>query len=241
MSEGEYFVSADNLSKRYGEKYAVKNLSFNVRKNEIFGFIGPNGAGKTTTLKVVSGIITPSEGECIVSGLNVIHNRIEVKELVGYLPEEDYLYGEMNLSEHLRYIGELYGVQNLDSAVSEILKLVDLDDTPDKVIKTMSKGQRRRAAIAKTLVHNPELVILDELTSGLDPVSSRKMFDTVKDLKDRGKTIIFSTHTLDEAVRLCDRILIIDEGEQKAIGTVEEILAQTGKDSLEDSFFYLVG
>lgn len=234
-------VDARNLSKRYGEKYAIRDVSFTATDNEILGFIGPNGAGKTTTLKIVSGIITAQEGSCTVAGHDVIRERIAVKEIVGYLPEEDYLYGEMTLADHLRYIAELYGIADIDKAVADAITLVDLADQDEKVIKTMSKGQRRRAAIAKTLVHDPDLVILDELTSGLDPVSARKMFNTVRGLKDQGKTIIFSTHTLDEAVKLCDRILIIDRAEVKALGTMHDILEQTSKDSLEEAFFALVG
>ncbi len=241
MTSQKTVVEARNLSKRYGEKYAIRDVSFTAADNEILGFIGPNGAGKTTTLKIVSGIITAQEGSCTVAGHDVIRERIAVKETVGYLPEEDYLYGEMTLADHLRYIAELYGVADIEKAVADAITVVDLEDQDEKIIKTMSKGQRRRAAIAKTLVHDPRLVILDELTSGLDPVSARKMFDTVCGLKDQGKTIIFSTHTLDEAVKLCDRILIIDRAEVKALGTMRDILAQTGEDSLEDAFFALVG
>lgn len=238
---GFAFVEAKGLSKKYGGNYAVHSLDFEVRPNEIFGIIGPNGAGKTTTLKMISAIMAPTGGKCSVNGMDTADNAIEVKRIVGYLPEEDFLYGDMTPREHLRYTAELYGINPDEGNAMDILELVELGDIADKAIRDMSKGQRRRVAIANTLIHNPQLVILDELTSGLDPVLSRKMLDIVKDMKGKGKTIIFSTHIIDEATQLCDRIMFIDKGRIIAEGTARGIMSSTRTKSLKQAFFKAIG
>jgi ABC-2 type transport system ATP-binding protein len=235
------FVSAEGLGKIYSKEHAIKDITFHVEKGEIFGFLGPNGAGKTTTLRIMCGILDPTEGRCTVRGLDTVADKIKVKEITGYLPEEDFLYGDMTVRDHLHYIGELYGVGGLKEKVSQTLRTVDMESHIDDVIKTLSKGQRRRIAIAKTLIHDPEIVLLDEVTSGLDPVYSRKMTDVVRDLNKKGKTVVFSTHLLDEATELCDRLLIINHGRIMACGPLREILDQTATNNLRDAFFKLMG
>jgi ABC-2 type transport system ATP-binding protein len=234
------FIEASNLGKIYTDFYAVKDLSFSVEEGGIFGFIGPNGAGKTTTLRMITGILDPTEGSCRVNGLDVVDDKIKVKAVTGYLPEEDFLYGDMSVRDHLRYIAELYGVGDVDDAVNRSLELVDMKPNIDDVIKHLSKGQRRRVAIAKTLVHDPQLVVLDEVTSGLDPVYARKMINVINNLHAAGKTIVFSTHLLDEATRLCDRVLIINRGLRVGYGSIQEVLEETGAGSLEEAFFKLI-
>ncbi|MFH0862743.1 MAG: ABC transporter ATP-binding protein [Candidatus Altiarchaeota archaeon] len=235
------FVIAEGLGKVYTEGYAVKDVSFTVEEGEIFGFLGPNGAGKTTTLRMMCGILDPTEGAATVKGFDTVKDRIKVKEITGYLPEEDFLYGEMTVRDHLTYIGELYGVGGLRDKVDETLRTVEMESHIDDVIKTLSKGQRRRIAIAKTLIHDPEIVLLDEVTSGLDPVYSKKMVDVVKGLHKKGKTVVFSTHLLDEATQLCDRIMIIDRGTIMGLGTIPQILEETGTKDLSEAFFKLIG
>ncbi len=234
------YVISEGLTKVYDVDYAVRNLSFQIEENTIFGFLGPNGAGKSTTLRMLCGILDPTEGMCSVGGKDSVRDRIAVKSMTGYLPEEDFLYGELTVRDHLTYMAELYGVKNPDTAVSRTLKLVDLEDKIGETIKTLSKGQRRRVAIAKTLIHDPKLVLLDEVTSGLDPVYARKMVDVVRKLKENGKTVVFSTHLLDEATKLCDKILIIRNGEARAYGAIDEVLTQTRSENLEDAFFKLM-
>jgi ABC-2 type transport system ATP-binding protein len=146
----------------------------------------------------------------------------------------------MSVRDHLRYIAELYGVGDVDDAVNRSLELVDMKPNIDDVIKHLSKGQRRRVAIAKTLVHDPQLVVLDEVTSGLDPVYARKMINVINNLHAAGKTIVFSTHLLDEATRLCDRVLIINRGLRVGYGSIQEVLEETGAGSLEEAFFKLI-
>jgi len=235
------YVTAECLGKVYTKDYAIKDVSFTVKEGEVFGFLGPNGAGKTTTLRIMCGILDPTEGRCTVGGYDTVKDKIRVKEITGYLPEEDFLYGEMTVRDHLTYIGELYGVSGLDGKVRDTLKTVDMEDRIDDVIKTLSKGQRRRVAIAKTLIHDPKIVLLDEVTSGLDPVYARRMTEVVRGLHKSGKTVVFSTHLLDEATDLCDRILVIDKGRIKACGTLKEIRDRTGTESLRDAFFKLIG
>ncbi|MFH1055677.1 MAG: ABC transporter ATP-binding protein [Candidatus Altiarchaeota archaeon] len=235
------FVSAVGLSKIYTRDYAVKDLSFTVNEGEVFGFLGPNGAGKTTTLRMMCGILDPTEGKCTIKGFDTVDDRIKVKEITGYLPEEDFLYGEMTVRDHLKYMAELYSVKNDVERVRETLQLVDMESHGKDIIKTLSKGQRRRVAIAKTLIHDPQLVLLDEVTSGLDPVYARRMTGIVKDLRKKGKTVVFSTHLMDEATELCDRILVIHKGRLMACDTIPRILEDTGTGSLKDAFFKLVG
>ena len=235
------FVVADALGKIYTGDYAVKDLDFTVGEGEIFGFLGPNGAGKTTTLRMICGVLDPTEGKCTVKGLDTVGDKIKVKEITGYLPEEDFLYGEMTVRDHLHYIAELYGMKDIGEKIHQTLKTVDMTPHIDDVIKTLSKGQRRRVAIAKTIIHDPELVLLDEVTSGLDPVYARKMTELVKTLHGEGKTIVLSTHLLDEATELCDRILIINKGSIMACNTIDGILKETGTENLQQAFFKLIG
>jgi ABC-2 type transport system ATP-binding protein len=235
------YVVAEGLGKKYADVHAVRDISFTVGENEVFGFLGPNGAGKTTTLRMLCGVLDPTSGRCTVKGFDTVEDRIRVKEITGYLPEEDFLYGDMTVKDHLHYMAELYDVKNIKERIVETLEIVDMSGKIDKVIKTLSKGQRRRVAIAKTLIHEPDIVLLDEVTSGLDPVYARRMTDVVRDLKSRGKTVVFSTHLLDEATELCDRILIINHGQIMACDTIPEILDDTGCESLRDAFFKLIG
>lgn len=234
------FVNADSLGKVYDVCFAVRDVSFKVKEHQIYGLIGSNGAGKTTTLRMVCGMLDPTEGSCTVGGFDTVKDKIDVKRITGYLPEEDYLYGDMTVRDHLRYMGELFGVDEVDERIHKTLNTVDMESKIDDVIKTLSKGQRRRVAIAKTLIHEPSLVLLDEVTSGLDPVYSRKMVEVVKRLKTQGKTVIFSTHLLDEATMLCDKLMIISGGEVRAQGTIAHILKETESKDLEDAFFKLV-
>ena len=237
------FVVAEGLGKRYigGGDHAVRDLTFTVEEGEVFGLVGPNGAGKTTTLRMVCGVLDPTEGRCTVNGLDTVRDKIKVKGITGYLPEEDFLYGEMTVRDHLRYIAELYGVVDVEEQLHLALRAVDMERHIDEVVKTLSKGQRRRVAIAKTLIHEPQLILLDEVTSGLDPVYARRMTELIRKLRDGGKTIVLSTHLLDEATELCDRILVMNRGGVVACDTIEGVLKQTGSSNLEGAFFRLIG
>lgn len=234
------FVKAAGLVKKYGDFHAVHDIDFTVEKGTVFGIIGPNGAGKTTTLRMICGILDPTEGSVNVGGLDTLKDKVDVKRKIGYLPEEDFLYGGMKVHEHLKYIGELFGVKDPDNRVDWALSEVDIDFKRDSLVRTLSRGQKRRVALAKALLHDPQLLILDEVTSGLDPVYKKKMIELVAKFNEHGKTVIFSTHILDEATRLCDKIMIINHGKRVGYGTIKELKKQTGTGSLDEAFFQLV-
>jgi ABC-2 type transport system ATP-binding protein len=234
------YVVAEGLGKVYKKDYAVKDLSFTIGEGEIFGLLGPNGAGKTTTLRMMCGILDPTDGRMTVGGLDTVKDKIKVKEITGYLPEEDFLYGDMTVHDHLAYIGELYGVKDVRGRIQSTLKAVDMESHFGDTVKTLSKGQRRRVAIAKTLIHDPRIVLLDEVTSGLDPVYAKKMTDVVRGLHREGKTVVFSTHLLDEATELCDRIMVISRGRIKACGRIEDVIREAGASDLQSAFFRLI-
>ena len=222
------FVVARGLGRRYGAQWATRDVSFEVAPGEIFGVIGPNGAGKTTTLKVLAGLLAPTEGDVTVGGRRV--DDPEHKRRIGYLPEESPLYEDMTALGYLRFFADLYEVprETADARIHASLVDLGLDVEDKKRIGDMSKGMRRKVAIARSLVNDPDLLIFDEPASGLDPVVSASVIDLVKRLRDAGKTIVFSAHNLYHVERVCDRVLILRKGEVVALGTMKEIRAASG-------------
>jgi ABC-2 type transport system ATP-binding protein len=225
---GEAFLVAQGLGKYYPSGWAVDDLGFGVRRGEIFGIIGPNGSGKTTTLRILAGLIAPTTGRASANGIDVVEP--EHRSRIGYLPEESALYEEMTPVAYLSFFAELYGVPAATARrrITESLARLKLEITPRTRIGDLSKGMRRKVAIARSLINDPDLLIYDEPTSGLDPVVSAGLLDLLTDLKGRGKTIIFSAHNLFHVERICDRIMIIDRGRKIAEGTMDEIRALTG-------------
>ncbi|HWH07587.1 MAG TPA: ABC transporter ATP-binding protein [Candidatus Thermoplasmatota archaeon] len=224
---GDPFVQVAGLGKRYERQWAVRNLSFDVGRGEIFGIIGPNGAGKTTTLKVLAGLLTPTEGRASVGGIGTEDPRH--KHRIGYLPEDSALYEDMTAVGYLRFFARLYEVprRTADERIEDVLTRLSLDAWDDKKIGDMSKGMKRKVAIARTLIHDPEMVIYDEPASGLDPVVSAYVLDLVRDLRRRGKTVIFSAHNLYHVERICDRVLILRRGQVVASGDMKDIRQAT--------------
>src|SRR5581483_1187489 len=222
-------VEIRGLGRRYGESWAVRDVSFDVRRGEIFGIIGPNGAGKSTTIKILAGLLAPTEGEAVVNGMRCDDPRHKAR--IGYLPEESPLYEDMTAGAYLRFFARLYEVpraeaqRRIDSAL-EALQL-DEDARDGKKIGDMSKGMRRKVAIARSLVNDPDLVIYDEPASGLDPVASAYILDLVRSLARRGKTVVFSAHNLFPLERICDRVLILRKGEVVALGAMKEMREAT--------------
>jgi len=225
MQAGAPFVRVDALGKRYGDAWALRNVSFDVLHGEIFGVIGPNGAGKTTTLKVLAGLVAPTEGGASLDGTPVADTRL--RKRIGYLPEESPLYDDMTARSYLRFFADLYQVPRrvADERIAQILHGLDLDADSAKRIGDMSKGMRRKVAIARALVHEPDLLLFDEPASGLDPVVSAYVIDLVQELRKRGKTVVFSAHNLFHVERICDRVLILREGAVVANGSMKEIRA----------------
>lgn len=217
-------IAVRNLTKLYGTEKAVNDISFDVKTGEILGFLGPNGAGKTTTMKIITCYLPPNEGQVTVDGLSIAEHSLEVRRKIGYLPEHNPLYLDMNVLEYLEYTGNLHGLSGNDliSRRKEIVELCGLGDVRHKDIGELSKGYRQRVGLAQAMIHDPEVLILDEPTSGLDPNQIVEIRSLIRKL-GREKTVIFSTHILSEVQATCDRVVIINDGTIVADGTPEQL------------------
>jgi ABC-2 type transport system ATP-binding protein len=213
------------LTKVYGTQRAVNNISFTVNKGEIVGFLGPNGAGKSTTMKIATGLIPPTTGSVTLAGLDVQTQPLAVKKIIGYLPEHNPLYLDMYVHEYLGFIGKLYGLKGkfLNARVAEMVELCGLTVEQNKKIESLSKGYRQRVGLAQALIHNPEVLILDEPTTGLDPNQILEIRRLIKEVS-KDKTVIFSTHIMQEVSALCDRVIVINKGELVADSTLSQLL-----------------
>jgi len=223
-------LHVSHLTKYYGQQKAVNDISFEINKGEIVGFLGPNGAGKSTTMKIATGYLPPSSGTVIVDGLDVLHHSLQVRKVTGYLPEHNPLYLDMYVHEYLHFVGKVYGIssERLKSRSSEIIDLCGLTREQNKKIEQLSKGYRQRVGIAQALIHDPAVLILDEPTSGLDPNQILEIRKLIKDIS-ANKTVIFSTHILQEVQALCDRVIVINLGEIVADDTVDNLMRSQAK------------
>lgn len=240
----QYTIEARGLGKRFGDFTAVDDVSFGLEAGEIFGLLGPNGAGKTTTLRMLSGLLKPTAGEAFISNVSVQQSPTEALSDLGFLTGDMDLYRRLRPEELLNFFGELYQTpkDELKARISYLMKAFDINDFADRHCEKLSTGQKQRVGIARTLVHDPKVVVLDEPTTGLDIMASEFVLQFIQKVaKQDGKTVLFSTHNLTEVERLCDRIGIIERGKLVYLGSVPELLAQTGHDSLAASFFHLVG
>jgi ABC-2 type transport system ATP-binding protein len=232
------------LIKRYGDKAAVNNVSFDVYRGEVFGFLGPNGAGKTTTIKMIVGLLRPTSGSVRVAGHDVQSEAIQAKAASGYVPDTPNLYPKLSGRELLRFVGDLYEVDRptVERRIDEFMKLFELEQAADDAIDSYSHGMQQKTALAAALMHDPQVLVLDEPTVGLDPRSARLIKDLLRQMADRGSAIFLSTHILEIAERMCDRIGIINKGELIAIGSMDELRSLgKGETSLEDIFLGLTG
>ena len=237
-------IETIDLSKRYGEKLAVNNVSFVVHAGEVFGFLGPNGAGKTTTIKMIVGLLQPSAGTVKVAGFDIQTQPLPAKAASGYVPDTPNLYPKLSGRELLRFVGDLYEVERQQAVrrSEELLRLFDLDQVGNDPIDSYSHGMQQKIALAAALMHDPKVLVLDEPTVGLDPRSARLIKDMLRQMAERGAAVFLSTHILEIAERMCDRIGIINKGELIAVGTMEELRALgKGETSLEDIFLNLTG
>lgn len=224
-------IDVEHLTKHYGTFTAVSDISFKAEPGEILGFLGPNGAGKTTTMRILTGYMPPSSGSVKVAGFDVFEQSIEVRRHVGYLPETVPLYPDMTVKGYVKYVAQLRGVAHADSRAEDVLKIVGMYERRSSLIRNISKGMRQRTGLAQALVHDPEVLILDEPTIGLDPLQTIEVRDMVRDL-GKNHTIMFSTHILSEAEQICDRVIIIDHGQIVAMDTpsvLRERLQQGGR------------
>lgn len=232
-----YVIETINLRKCFGSLCAVKNVNLKVEKGEIFGFLGPNGAGKTTTINVLTTLIQPTSGEAYVNGFNVKTEDRNIRETVGFVPQEVVLENQLTARENVEFYGRLYNVpeEEIQDKIPKLLAMVDLQDRENDLVATYSGGMKRRLEIAKAFLHNPPLIILDEPTIGLDPQTRRVIWDKIREFNKKLNVSIFlTTHYLEEADVLCDRVAIIDHGEIKSIGAPEELKQSIGQGNVVD-------
>jgi ABC-2 type transport system ATP-binding protein len=244
MPESSVLIETSHLVKSYGDKLAVDQVSFQVREGEIFGFLGPNGAGKTTTIKMIVGLLRPTAGVVKVGGFDVVQQPLQAKAACGYVPDEPNLYAKLTGRELLRFVGDLYGLERTQATrrSEELLRLFGLMEAADDTTDSYSHGMKQKTSLAAALVHDPRVLVLDEPTVGLDPKSARLIKDILRQMADRGAAVMLSTHILEIAQNMCDRIGIINKGRLIAAGTMDELrqLGQ-GESSLEDIFLSLTG
>jgi ABC-2 type transport system ATP-binding protein len=237
-------IQLAGLTKRYGDFTAVAGMDLSVRRGELFGLLGPNGAGKTTTLRMIAGILQPTAGTIASGGVSRANAPVAAKSRLGFIPDRPFIYEKLTGTEFLRFVGGLYGQggDEIDRRGAELLALFDLVDWKDELVESYSHGMRQKLIIASAFVHRPEVIVVDEPMVGLDPKAARLLKDLFRAYVDRGNTIVMSTHTLEVAETLCDRIAIVQNGKIVAMGTMTELRDSTGYDSgLEDLFLRLTG
>ena len=219
-------VEIEELTKRYGRFLALDHVNFHINKGDIFGFVGPNGAGKTTTMRIMCGLIKATSGNVVIDGVNVLKRPAEVKRLIGYVPDFFGVYDNLKVMEYMEFYGSMYGMRKADvvDASERLLELVNLQDKHEAFVDSLSRGMKQRLCVARSLIHDPELLILDEPGSGLDPRSRVEMWNLLKRLSAMGKTIMISSHILPELSEMCDSIGVLDHGRMVASGNVDEIL-----------------
>jgi ABC-2 type transport system ATP-binding protein len=233
----------ENLSKKYGDFSAVENLSLEVKEGSIFGFLGHNGAGKTTTISMLTTLILPTSGKAVIAGCDVVKDNLKVRNMLGYLPENVSLYGDLTAVENLRFFGKLSGVKDIEPRIEEILQLLDFTEWKNKKVKTYSKGMRQRIGIAQAILHKPQLLFLDEPTSGLDPQGTKAMRDILLKLNTEwGTTIFMNTHLLSEVTKICTDIGIISNGKLLIADSLKNIEKEFPEEkSLEEIYFKIEG
>jgi len=230
----EPMIRTVNLRKEYAGVTALKGIDLTVEKGDLFGFIGPNGAGKTTTIKILTTLLEPTSGDAYVDGHSVWDRKDEIRGIIGYMPDSFGVYRDMKVDEYLQFFAAAYGVpgKEREGLVKGLLELTDLTYKKDALIDTLSRGMQQRLGLARTLVHDPAVLILDEPASGLDPRARVEIREILLELKRMGKTILLSSHILSELAEICNKIAIIERGEMVAQGTIDEIMAQVEDRSL---------
>jgi ABC-2 type transport system ATP-binding protein len=237
-------IELRGLTKRYGTFTAVDGVDLSVPTGEIFGFLGPNGAGKTTTLRMIAGILQPSAGTVTIGGVSLAENPMDAKSKLGFIPDRPFIYEKLTGSEFLSFVAGLYGQEGkeMERRSAELLGLFDLEEWADQLVESYSHGMRQKLIIASAFVHRPDVIVVDEPMVGLDPKAARILKDLFREFVKRGHTIMMSTHTLEVAESLCDRIAIIQSGKIRALGTLNELRQSYKSDTkLEEIFLALTG
>jgi ABC-2 type transport system ATP-binding protein len=243
-------VEVQNLVKTFAKHEAVKNLSFTIGKGEIFGLLGPNGAGKSTTINMMCGYLQPTSGDTLINGISVTREPRKAKRIIGVVPQEIALYKDLNALENLEFFGSIYKLtpKERKERAEDLLHLVGLYERRKEPVKNFSGGMQRRINMAIALMHQPVFLLMDEPTVGVDPQSREHIFGSIEQLRDQGTTILYTTHYMEEAERLCNRIAIMDEGQIIALGTLEQLLAMRDQQrevyrphGLQELFIQLTG
>jgi len=238
-------IRLEKLTKTYGKFVAVNEIDLHVPRGELFGFLGPNGAGKTTTLRMIAGILRPTAGQITLGGDDLILNPMEAKQRLGFIPDRPFVYEKLTGAEFLRFVAGLYGQDGrvVEERIEELLEMFELSVWKNELVESYSHGMRQKLIISSALIHKPECIVVDEPMVGLDPKGARLLKDIFRAFVGRGGTVLMSTHTLEVAQAMCDRIAIIQEGLIVARGTIDELRQQTaaGDASLEELFLRLTG
>lgn len=236
-------IHAVNLQKRFGTFLAVDRVSFTAPDGAVTGLLGPNGAGKTTSLRMVYGLMKPDGGSIEIDGADIGSDGLEAQKRLGVLPDVSGLYPRLTAREHIRYFGNLHGLggADLEARIAKWIEALDLHAVADRRVAGFSHGERTKVALARALVHDPQNVLLDEPTNGLDVMSTRAVRRAIRDLRSEGRCVLFSSHVMQEVSALCDRVVVMGRGRVVAEGTADELLALTGMSTLEDAFVSLVG
>ncbi|UCE11570.1 MAG: ATP-binding cassette domain-containing protein [Candidatus Thorarchaeota archaeon] len=239
----ETAITISNLVKRFDDVVAVDGLDLEIKWGELFGLLGPNGAGKTTTLNILNTLLEMTEGSASVGGYDVVEDADKVRELIGVCPQEPSYYGFLSGRENIELFGDLHGVPKdvLDERIDDLIRKIGLEDHINRRAKEYSGGMIRRVSTLMALVHDPKVALLDEPTVAMDPVSRRAVWDFIRELKDNGMAIILTTHYMEEAEVLCDRVGIIDEGRLIALGSPKELMDKYEAEDLEEVFIKLTG
>ena len=237
----EYTVVADKLEKRYGDFYAVRNNSFNIKKGEIFGLLGPNGAGKSTSFKMMCGLLKPTSGTAKIMGIDIKQNPEKARANLGYMAQKFSLYESITVEQNLNFFAEIYGIppKELKKRIDEIMEIFDFCSIKNKKTSELPLGFKQKLSMACALIHNPPILFLDEPTSGVDVLTRRDFWNHITSLAKKGVTILVTTHFMDEA-EYCDRISLFYKGEAVAIGTPNELKTQVGAKNMEEAFINLI-
>jgi ABC-2 type transport system ATP-binding protein len=233
-------VEIRHLTRRFGSIVAVRDLNLTIAKGEVFGLLGPNGSGKTTTIRMLCGLLAPSEGTAVVAGVDVNEAPDQIKERIGYMSQRFGLYEDLTVAENMEFYGGIYGLKGAGrrGRIAEVVQFLGLDRRLHQLAGTLSGGWKQRLALACALMHGPAVIFLDEPTAGVDPAARRAFWSTIKTLAAQGTTVIVTTHYMDEAGR-CGRVALLSQGHLIALGTPDEVATQVGGKTLEDAFIIL--
>jgi ABC-2 type transport system ATP-binding protein len=236
-------IELKNLTKRFGSFTAVNRVNLTVPRGELFGFLGPNGAGKTTSLRMIAGILQPSDGAVTIGGVDINKDPAAAKAKLGFIPDRPFIYEKLTGSEFLRFVAGLYEQRGpeVEHRARELMALFDLEDWRDELVESYSHGMRQKLIIASAFLHRPDVIVVDEPHVGLDPKSIKILRELLREYVNRGHTIMMSTHSLDVAEQMCDRIAIIAGGEIRVCGTMDELRSASKERSLEEIFLRLTG